>query len=275
MSAEKFFHSISLLRCPVCGTAFSQSAASLVCANGHTFDPSKRGYVHFAPNAAPSHYSRTLFEARRRTLEAGFYDAVIDAIRTRMPTNPGVLLDAGCGDGTFTKRLMGETTVGIDLSKDAIQLAAHGGGPILWAVGDLTRLPVKDASADVLLNLFSPAHYAEFHRVLKPDGMLIKLVPQQDYLREIRAWMGDRLRNEQYTNEAVVSHLFEQFRISDRVRITYTCALKHEQAEDFLLMTPLTFGAGTETLDASALREITIDVELLIADHKKDRNAGL
>ncbi len=265
MSADKFFNAVTLLRCPVCGAAFSKACASLVCANGHTFDPSRKGYVHFAPNAAPSQYDRTLFEARRRVFEAGFYDAVTDAIHSAMPDAPDVVLDAGCGDGTFTKRLQGKTTLGIDLSKDAIQLAARGGGPILWTVGDLTRLPVRDASVDVILNLFSPAHYAEFTRVLKPDGALLKLVPQEGYLGEIRALLGDRLRRERYSNDAVVSHLSERLRITDRVRITYTLPLNAEQAGDFLLMTPLTFGTAPETLDASALSKITIDVELLIA----------
>ena len=265
MSADKFFNAITLLRCPVCGAAFSHTGASLVCQSGHTFDPSRKGYVHFAPNAAPSRYEKELFEARRRILEAGFYDAVIDAIRAAMPKEPDVVLDAGCGDGTFTKRLQGKTTVGIDLSKDAILLAARGGGPILWTVGDLTKLPVADASVDVVLNLFSPAHYAEFTRVLKPDGTLLKLVPGKRYLGEIRMLMADRLRKETYSNEAVVSHLSERFRITDRVPITYTLPLNARQAMDFIRMTPLTFGAATQTLDASALSKITIDVELLIA----------
>ncbi|MBQ6235391.1 MAG: methyltransferase domain-containing protein [Clostridia bacterium] len=265
MSTDKFFNAITLLRCPICGAAFSTTGASLVCQNGHTFDPSRKGYVHFAPNVAPSRYDKELFEARRRILEAGFYDGVIEAIRAAMPKKPDVVLDAGCGDGTFTKRLQGKTTVGIDLSKDAIQLAARGGGPILWAVGDLTRLPIADASADVVLNLFSPAHYAEFTRVLKPDGTLLKLVPQQGYLKEIRALMGDRLRKEQYSNEAVVSHLSERFRIADRTRVTYTLPLTREQAGDLIRMTPLTFGAEPDMLDALSLSEITIDVEILIA----------
>jgi len=182
-----------------------------------------------------------------------------------MPKEPDVVLDAGCGDGTFTKRLQGKTTVGIDLSKDAILLAARGGGPILWAVGDLTGLPVADMSVDVVLNLFSPAHYAEFTRVLKPDGTLLKLVPGEGYLREIRTLMGDRLRKERYSNEAVVSHLSERLRVTDRVPVTYTLPLTREQAADFIRMTPLTFGAEPEALDASALKQITIDVEILIA----------
>ncbi len=265
MSAEKFFEKIELLRCPLCGAAFSQYGGSLRCADRHTFDPSKKGYVHFAPNIGPSHYGRALFEARRRILEAGFYDAVIDAIRSAMPKDAPVVLDAGCGDGSFTRALQGQTTVGVDLSADAVRLAARGGGPILWAIADVTRLPIRDESVDVILNLFSPAHYAEFARVLKKNGLLLKLVPQEKYLCEIRALAGDRLRHGAYSNEAVVSHLTERFRLCDRIRITQSFELSEAQARDFLAMTPLTFGVDTDALDASALSRITIDVELLTA----------
>ena len=265
MSADRFFNQIRLLRCPVCGTAFSQSGGSLRCQNGHTFDPSRKGYVHFAPNAAPSRYDRALFEARGRILQAGFYDAVIEEIRALMP-DAGTVLDAGCGDGTFTKALQGAATIGVDLSKDAILLAAKGGGEILWMVGDLARIPVADESVDVVLNLFSPANYAEFRRVLKLHGKLIKLVPQEGYLKEIRALMGDRLRRERYSNEAVVSHLSERFSAPERIRVTRTFPLQEGQAEDFLCMSPLTFGTPPDTLDAARLREITIDVEILIAE---------
>ena len=261
MSTEKFFRHIDLLRCPVCGTAFSQYAQSLVCRNGHTFDVSRKGYVHMLPNAGPSKYDAALFEARRRILEGGFHDGVIRAIRDAMPVDSTVVLDTGCGDGTFTKALEGSVTVGLDNSKDAITLAARGGNPILWTVGDLTRIPLRDGSVDVILNLFSPAHYGEFSRVLKQDGLLLKLVPQTGYLGEIRAMIG----RDAYSNEAVVSHLREHFRLIDRVRMTETFMLSETQARDFLAMTPLTFDVAPDRLDASRLTHITIDVELLIA----------
>ena len=269
MSAEKFFEQIELLRCPVCGTAFVRDGNALRCQEGHTFDPSRKGYVHFLPNVNPSRYDAALFHARRRILESGFYDAVIDAIRAEIPKEASVILDAGCGDGTFLKRLCeGRTAIGLDLSKDAILLAAHGGGPTLWMVGDLTRLPLADQSVDVILNLFSPAHYGEFRRVLKPDGLLLKLVPQSGYLKEIRKLAGDRLKSE-YKNDAVVQHFSEQF-VPERVtRITNTFSITQEQAQDFLAMTPLTFGIDTKSLDARALKEITIDVELLVAKSGK------
>ena len=261
MSAEKFFKQISLLRCPVCGTAFSRSQSALRCENGHTFDVARKGYVHLLPNAKPSKYDAALFEARRRIQESGFYDDVLCAIRKRIPADTAVLLDAGCGDGTFTKSLARGVTVGLDSAKDAITLAARGGGPILWTVGDLTRLPLADASVDVILNLFAPAHYAEFRRVLKPGGRLIKLVPQADYLAEIRALCALPA----YSNEAVVSHLAAQFCIVERQRFTKTFAVTPEQAKDVLAMTPLTFDVGPDAADAQKISSITIDVELLLA----------
>ncbi len=266
MSADKFFEKIELLRCPVCGAAFSQCGASLRCKNGHTFDPSRKGYVNFVPNAAPSHYAKSLFEARRRILGAGFYAGIVDSIRSEMLDAPSVVLDAGCGDGTFTKALQGETTVGLDYAKDAIRLAASGGGPILWTVGDLTNLPLRDSTVDVILNLFSPAHYADFSRVLKPKGKLVKLVPQEGYLREIRTLIGDGLKKSNYSNESVVSHLSERYRLLKRIRVRKTFPLTADQSADFLLMTPLTFDVSPEKLDASALKEITIDTEILIAE---------
>lgn len=261
MSAEKFFEHIDLLRCPVCGAAFSRRQNALCCDCNHTFDPSRKGYVHMLPNLKPSRYDAALFEARRRVLEAGFYDGVIRMIRDAMPQDAAVVLDAGCGDGTFTKALAQGVTLGLDSSKDAIALTARGGNPCLWIVGDLTRIPLRDACADAILNLFSPAHYAEFARVLKPSGSLLKLVPQAGYLKEIRA-----LANlPAYSNDAVVSHLSERFVLLDRIRYTETFALDPFGASDFLAMTPLTFGVAPASLDASALSEITVDVELLIA----------
>ncbi len=263
MSADKFFEHIELLRCPFCGTAFSRCGSSLRCKNGHAFDPSRRGYVNFAPNAAPSRYDQTLFTARRSILEGGFYNRIVETIKQYVPES-SVVLDAGCGDGTFTKALKSDTTIGLDLSKDAIRLAASGGGTVLWMVGDLTRIPLRDASADVILNLFSPAHYTEFARVLKPDGRLLKLVPQEGYLKEIRVRMGDRLRKERYSNDSVVTHLSERFQLSQRVRLTDSFSLNRQQATEFLRMTPLTFGVNAEELEPEKLNEITIDVEFLI-----------
>jgi len=57
-------------------------------------------------------------------------------------------------------------------------------------VGDLRRLPFADGTFSAVLDVMTPANYDEFRRVLSPDGMLVKVYPGQDYLREIRAARG-------------------------------------------------------------------------------------
>ena len=79
------------------------------------------------------------------------------------------------------------------------------------------------------------------------------------------ALAGDQLRSGAYSNDAVVSHLAEQFPIVRRTRITHTDPITEAQAKDFLIMTPLTFGVRPNTLDAGALKQITIDADVLIA----------
>jgi 23S rRNA (guanine745-N1)-methyltransferase len=52
------------------------------------------------------------------------------------------------------------------------------------------RLPVVDASLDVVLSVFSPRHATEFVRVLRPSGMVITVTPRDDHLVELRDALG-------------------------------------------------------------------------------------
>ena len=65
-----------------------------------------------------------------------------------------------------------------DISKDSVQIAAKSepDWAVNWFVGDLARLPIKDASMDILLDIFSPANYGEFRQFLsKERDILMKL----------------------------------------------------------------------------------------------------
>src|SRR5699024_11433583 len=57
----------------------------------------------------------------------------------------------------------------------------------LWLVGDLANTPIGDGSCQVILNIFSPANYMEFKRVLAPNGLVEKVVPRANYLKELRS----------------------------------------------------------------------------------------
>ena len=99
-----------------------------------------------------------------------------------------------------------------------------------------------------------------FFRVLGDAGYLIKVIPNARYLREIRELIGGK----EYTNSDTVSLIEENCTIVERVTVRDTFRLDKVQAENFLKMTPLTFSKNITAVDVDSLKEITIDLEILV-----------
>ena len=223
------------LACPLCGAALcAPEGASLRCTKGHCFDVARKGYVNFACAGTLAHYDRALFLARRAVFDAGCYAPVADALRGVLGTEaarlgrPPRALDAGCGEGYYAAALArdGCEVFGVDLSRDAVALAAQRPEPVCWCVADLTRLP---------------------------------LAPGGDYLRELRAALGQGPHAPQDVVDYFGAHMTGVCCESLR----YACAVDGGLREAFFRMTPLT---GGRTLDAAALasiRDITIDLRVL------------
>ena len=256
----------ALFRCPLCHGAMSAGDTSLRCENGHDFAVSKKGYVDFCPAAKAGAYDDALFNSRSRFIAGGFYSSLIREIQALLPDGP--ILDAGCGEGSFLKAIMPNAAarpcLGLDLSRPGIQRAARGGGGWLWAVGDLSRLPLQSGSMAAILNILSPANYPEFNRVLRPDGIVIKVVPGERYLTEVRALAKDKLRHDGYSNERVVQLFREKFDILSAREINDTYPLTPAQAADLVSMTPLTQGIEKEQLNIAALTSVTIHLHILV-----------
>ena len=258
-----------LFRCPLCHGPLSAGDTSLRCEKGHDFALSKKGYADFCPGARAGAYDDALFDSRSRFIAGGFYGELIENLRKLLDkyAPDGPILDAGCGEGSFMKAICPDPTtrpcIGLDLSRPGIQRAARGGGGWLWAVGDLSRLPLKDGSMAAILNILSPANYPEFGRVLRPGGAVLKVVPGERYLQEVRALVKDRLRSESYSNERVVRLFEERFDLSDSREICSTYRLTSEQAVDLIAMTPLTQGIEKEQLNLTALDSVTIHLHIL------------
>lgn len=83
--------------------------------------------------------------------------------------------------------------IGFDLSKEAVLLAAKGDRRSMYFVGDLANIPLADGCCDAVLDVFTPANYAQSGAILKKDGVLIKLAPRPGYLRQPREAAGGRL----------------------------------------------------------------------------------
>lgn len=270
---EPFCTNKELWRCPLCRAALEAGEGCLHCHKGHTFSLSSRGYGDFAPQSKASQYDTPLFEARRRTLEGECYKPLINCLASLIEAyaSKGVMLDAGCGEGSFLKALTdnARTAIGVDLSREGIRLAAKGGNPILWCVGDLRVLPVQDRSISCLLNILSPAFYEDFGRVLKNDGVLIKVIPEEGYLQEIRFLAKDQLRHESYSNASVLERFKSCFTLLENRELFDRYSLSPEQANDFVTMTPLAANIDTQKLPIEQLDRISIHLRVLVGRAKK------
>ena len=267
------FASATAFACPICQENLTLVESSLKCNNRHSFDIAKFGYVNLAPQIKQSaNYDKENFQNRQQILEAGFYQAILEVVSdllARSKTSTTVL-DIGCGEGFYSRKLQeshsDKNFYAFDISRDSVQIAAksEGNWAVNWFVGDLARLPIKDASMDILLDIFSPANYGEFKRVLKENGLLIKVIPTENHLKEIRQKVQDQLTNKGYSNQDIKNHFQEHFTILSSQTASLTKTIATEQLQALLSMTPLLFHVDQSKIDWSDLTKITIEAEIFI-----------
>ena len=267
------FASATVFACPICQENLTLVENSLKCNNRHSFDLAKFGYVNLSPQIKQSaNYDKENFQNRQQILESGFYQAILEDISDLLAANPSAktVLDIGCGEGFYSRKLQeshpDKTFYAFDISKDSVQIAAKSepNWAVNWFVSDLARLPIKDASMDILLDIFSPANYGEFRRVLSKDGILIKVIPTKNHLKEIRQKVQDQLTNKDYSNQDIKEHFQEHFTILSSQTASLTKTITAEQLQALLSMTPLLFHVDQSKIDWSHLTEITIEAEILV-----------
>ena len=267
------FASATAFSCPICQENLSLVESSLKCSNRHSFDLAKFGYVNLAPQIKQSaNYDKENFQNRHQILEAGFYQNILEAISNLLSNSESAktVLDIGCGEGFYSRKLQEshpeKTFYAFDISKDSVQIAAKSelNWAVNWFVGDLARLPIKDGSMDILLDIFSPANYGEFRRVLSKGGILIKVIPTENHLKEIRQMVQDQLTKKDYSNQDIKEHFQEHFSIQSSQIASLTKHITAEQRQALLAMTPLLFHVDHTMIDWSQLTEITIEAEILL-----------
>ena len=267
------FASATAFACPICQENLTLVETSLKCCNRHSFDLAKFGYVNLPPQIKQSaNYDKENFQNRQQILEAGFYQAILEAISDLLSNskNAKTILDIGCGEGFYSRKLQerhpDKTFYAFDISKASVQIAAKSepNWAINWFVGDLAHLPIQDASMDILLDIFSPANYGEFHRVLSKNCILIKVIPTENHLKEIRQKVQDQLTKKDYSNQDIKNHFQEHFTILSSQTASLTKTITTEQLQALLSMTPLLFHVDQSKINWSDLTEITIEAEILV-----------
>ena len=98
--------------------------------------------------------------------------------------SPGRTLDAACGTGAVTRRLLarGHDVVGLDLSVGMLARARKAMPDARLVVGDITRLPLRDGEVDHVVCSLALTHLsdlrpfiAEAARLMRPGGHLLLL----------------------------------------------------------------------------------------------------
>ena len=267
------FQTASAFACPICQEALDLVQQSLACPNRHSFDLAKFGYVNLAPQVkASKDYDKENFQNRQLVLENGFYNHILNALSECLSplAHPANILDIGCGEGYYSRSLQerhpDHSFYAFDLSKESIQLAAKSDQEwkVKWFVGDLAHLPLLDQSMDLLLDIFSPANYQEFKRVLAPEGRLIKVIPTAAHLQEIRQKVKDHLDQVDYSNKQIIQHFSDHFTIENTIHCQERFELTPALREALLSMTPLLFHVDPAQIDWTDLTQVTISATILI-----------
>ena len=103
------------------------------------------------------------------------------------------ILDAGCGAGIPCVKLLvqaGFEVVGVDFSSNMLRLARKSVPEATFIKEDMTRLGFRDNAFDGLVALYSIIHvpremhaslYQSFHRILKPDGIMLICIGSDEW----------------------------------------------------------------------------------------------
>ena len=224
--------------CPVCREKLTLDGKSCVCKNRHSFDISSSGYVNLLTGQGKNHGDdNEMISARRRFLSGGYYAPLRDLIVEKCRAlSPSALLDIGCGEGYYTKRIKDAlpdcTVCGFDVSKKSAEKAAKLGG-LHICVASAYHTPYEDGFFDCAVNIFSPLCKEEILRTLKPGGALIYAVPNPEHLYEIKTAVYDSPRKKE-----MKSDLLDGFVMTDKTELSYTMDLDNQALSDLFAMTP-------------------------------------
>jgi 23S rRNA (guanine745-N1)-methyltransferase len=241
---------MSTLICPVCKNDLMEAATSYYCQLNHTFDKSRHGYVNLLlPNKKQSKEpgdNKEMTQSRASFLSKGYYEAISNHLNQHVKEKLNnqtdtAVIDIGCGNGYYLNRLRGDldlsTYYGIDISKEAIHLAAKHIKDIKWIVSSIAELPIHDQSLEGIISIFSPLNFAEFKRILRDDGFLFVVCPSSRHLYELREILFSDVKT--IENNRILENSDVHFTVDAHLPLNYSINLtSNEDIKHLFSMTP-------------------------------------
>ncbi len=193
-------HQQNQLICPICKSALGRSANSLICEKNHCFDYAKEGYINLLP---PQHKktkepgdNKEMIRCRQDFLQKDYYAFLLPELSdtiSEFSQQPLTFLDSGCGEGYFTNKLQMQheniAFYGMDISKEAIRLAAKRNKNIRWLVASSNNIPIMDNSLDVVLKINAPLNFEKLQSKITENGIVISVSPGKSHLAKLRETM--------------------------------------------------------------------------------------
>lgn len=270
----------NLFCCPVCAAPLSPINGSYACPARHTFDIARQGYVNLLTGRAAQQHgdNKEMITARRDFLAAGYYEPLMKEVADvacRYATQGSRLLDAGCGECSYTDRIAHALTkagiahqlLGMDISREALAIGGRRNKNLALAVASLYHIPLPNESMDMLFEIFAPHCGEEFLRILRPHGILVMAIPAARHLFGLK----EVLYATPYENE-VADTALDGFTLLEQrsIRDTITLADKKDLWNLFT-MTPYFYRTppkAKEALQQAAPLTTEIAFELLVYKKK-------
>lgn len=267
---------MNLLMCPVCRKQLELTDKTWRCKNNHSYDVAKQGYVnlHVVQHKHSKNPGDTpeSVQARRAFLSAGHYaplqQAVVEKIKALRIEH---LLDIGCGEGYYTDAMQSEVMqcIGVDIAKNAVQVAAKLNKDVTWVVGTGATLPVMDQSIDLCSSLFSPIPKEEILRVLKPNAYLMVVTPAPQHLYAMREALFEEVQA--HDPHKFVHQLEDTFELLEEHVIDAPMLLSQQELKHLIAMTPYAYKAKAERrndLEAKEQYALNAQFQLFIFQKK-------
>jgi 23S rRNA (guanine745-N1)-methyltransferase len=240
--------------CPLCQSPLIQEAQQYRCAQRHSFDLAREGYVNLLPvqqkKSKDPGDNQLMMQARRQFLQAGWYQPVVHSLIGQLQKlQLNTLLDLGCGEGYYSGQLqqaMPELALdGVDISKAAIKAAAKQYPGIRFVVASSYQLPFAAGSFDAILRIYAPSLDSELCRVLSAGGYLLSVSPAPEHLHQIKAAIYPQVRL--HSNEIIeITGMQHQ----QRQRLSFQLQLPADDLRALVTMVPLGWKFNPESLAA-------------------------
>ncbi len=254
--------------CPVCGEKLEKADKTYRCIRGHVFDVAKQGYVNLLvkKNSKNPGDDKEMVKARQNFLNSGFYENISEKVNSSLEGRASIL-DVGCGEGYYTNRLQNATNAeifGVDISKEAIKIAAKKNKKVQFLVGTGVNLPFESGSFESVLCMFSKIFSKEYSRVLKDGGQLLVVSSGKHHLLELRELLYDDVWVDEVDLEAETG---EQFDLIGAEELAYKINLESKQEiMNLVRMTPYYYKAKKERVanleKLDVLEGLTVDVKI-------------